>query len=118
MIPAIRDGSPRATLLVAMVEPVPAFLHVGLAGLPGIGDEACSGLGCDVHTRAGGEIVGRLGASVQHDDQGNRLPAIAGWYIQFVWPRTFPAAEVFCRKQPPVSGRTFAAGGRAKFVVL
>ena len=34
-------------------------------------------LGQRVHARAGGEVVGRLGAAVQHDDQRHRLAAVA-----------------------------------------
>ena len=41
-------------------------------------------LGERVHPRAGGEVVGRLGATVQHDDQGNRLPMIATGDVELV----------------------------------
>ena len=41
-------------------------------------------LGERVHPRAGGEVVGRLGAAVQHDDQGHRLPAIAAGDVELV----------------------------------
>jgi hypothetical protein len=43
------------------------------------------GFGGDIHPRSGSEIIGRLGAAVQHDDQWNGLPVIAGRDIQFVW---------------------------------
>ena len=36
-------------------------------------------LGERVHPRAGGEVVGRLGAAVQHDDQRQRLPVSSRW---------------------------------------
>ena len=40
--------------------------------------------GQQVHARAGGEIVRRLGAAVQHDDQRQRLPAIAARHVELV----------------------------------
>ena len=73
-----------AALLVARAEPVPALRGVGGGGLGRIGDEAGVLLGEHVHPRAGGEVVGRLGAAVQHDDQGDRLPTIAAGDVELV----------------------------------
>ena len=58
--------------LVGGAEPVPAALHVRRRVLRRIDDEAGALLGERVHPRAGREVVGRLGAAVQHDDQRAR----------------------------------------------
>ena len=50
--------------LVARAEPVPALLGVGGTRLRRVEDEEAILFGEDVHARAGGEVVGRLGASV------------------------------------------------------
>ena len=41
-------------------------------------------LGHLVHARAGREIVGRLGAAVQHHDERQRLPAISARHVELV----------------------------------
>ena len=61
-------------LLVGAAEPVPAFRRVGVAALRRIDHEAVLFFCDEVHPGAGGEIVRRLGAAVQHDDQRKRLP--------------------------------------------
>ena len=71
-------------LLVAGAEPVPALRRVGGAGLRGVDDEAGVLLGERVHARAGGEVVGRLGAAVQHHHQGQRLPVVAAGHVELV----------------------------------
>ena len=52
---------------------------------PGPGrHEAAMLLGKRVHPRAGGEVVGRLGAAMQHDHQRQRLPVIAARHVELV----------------------------------
>jgi hypothetical protein len=80
-------------LLVGRAEPVPAFLHVGRAGLPGIGDEAGMFLSRRVHARTGREVVGGLGAAVQHDDQGHGLATVAAGHVELVRPAAALIAE-------------------------
>ena len=80
-------------MLVGLAEPVPAFLHVRRAGLAGIGHEAGVLLGRQVHPRAGGEVVGRLGAAVQHDDQRHRLPMVAAGHVELVGAAAGRVAE-------------------------
>src|SRR5258708_18763447 len=63
--------------LIARAKPVPAFRRVRLAGLCRIDDETGLFFGDEIHARAGGEIVRRLGAAVQHDYQRERLPVVA-----------------------------------------
>ena len=62
-----------APLLVARAKPVPAFCLIGSAGLLRIGHKAVLLFRQEVHPGAGGEIVGRLGAAVKHDDQRKLL---------------------------------------------
>ena len=77
-------GLALAMLLVARAEPVPALRGVGGGGLGRIGDETGVLLGERIHPRAGGEVVGRLGAAVQHDDQRDRLATIAAGDVELV----------------------------------
>ena len=62
-----------APLLVAGAKPVPAFRLVGSARLFGIDHEAILLFRQEVHPRAGGEILRRLGAAVKHDHQRKRF---------------------------------------------
>ena len=71
-------------LLIARVEPVPAPGGVGRLGLRRIGDEERLLLGEIVHPRAGREVVGRLGAAVQHHHEGQRLSVVAAWNVELV----------------------------------
>ena len=73
-----------ATLLVARAKPIPALRGIGGGGLFWIRDQAGASLGECIHARAGGEVVGRLGAAVQHDDQGECLPVIAAGNVELV----------------------------------
>ena len=73
-----------ATLLVARPEPIPARRSIGGCGLFRVRNEEGAFLGDRVHACAGGEDVSRLGATVQHDDQRERLPLIGVRHIQFV----------------------------------
>ena len=77
-------GLARVALLVARAEPVPALRRVRGRRLRRIDDETGVLFGERVHARAGGEVVGRLGAAVQHDDQRQRLPAIAAGDVELV----------------------------------
>ena len=65
----------RVAPLVAGAEPVPAFGRVGGRWLARIGDHEPLGLRPLIHTRSRGEVVGVLGAAVQHDDQRDGSPA-------------------------------------------
>jgi hypothetical protein len=88
-----KRGLAGIALLVGRAEPVPAFLHVGRVGLPGIGDEAGMFLSRRVHARAGRKVVGGLGAAVQHDDQGHRLAMIVAGHVELVGPAAGLIAE-------------------------
>ena len=70
--------------LVGRAKPIPALRRVRVAGLCGIDHEAGLFFGDQVHARPGGEIVRRLGAAVQHDDQRERLPLIAAGDVELV----------------------------------
>ena len=91
-------GLALAALLVARAEPVPALRGIGGGGLGRIGDQAGVLLGEHVHPRAGGEVVGRLGAAVQHDDQGDRLPMIAAGDVELVVAAAGLVAVGGCQK--------------------
>ena len=71
-------------LLVARAEPVPALGGIGGLRLGRIGDEETQLLGEIVHPRAGGEIVGRLGAAVQHHHERQRLVRAAARDVELV----------------------------------
>ena len=86
-------GLASIALLVGRAEPVPAFLHVGRTGLPGVGDEAGPFFGRRIHARAGSEIVGGLGAAVQHDDQGHGLAMVAAGHVELIGPAAGLIAE-------------------------
>ncbi len=75
-----------AALLVARIEPVPAFGSVGGLRLGGVGDKEDMLLRQGVHLGAGGEVIRRLGAAVQHHDQGDRAPVVAARNIELVGP--------------------------------
>ena len=64
-------------LLVGLIEPVPAFLRRSPAGSGRDRRRSSPQPRRHVHAGAGGKIVGRLGAAVQHDDQRAR-PMMAG----------------------------------------
>ena len=68
-----QSGLPAITLLVTGAKPIPALLDVGGRRLVRIGDQEDLLLRQCVHPRAGSEIVGRLSASVQHDDERHGL---------------------------------------------
>ena len=72
-MPAISEGSPRPRCWSPGLNQFQHFEALADGGLRRIGDEAAVLLGERVHARAGGEVVGRLGAAVQHDDQRDRL---------------------------------------------
>jgi hypothetical protein len=85
---------PLAPVLVALAEPVPALLHVRRSGLPGIDHQAGVFLGRLVHARARGEVVGRLGATVQHDDEGHGpAGAVAARHVELVGATSGLVAE-------------------------
>ncbi len=76
--------------LVAGAEPVPALVGIRRLGLLRIGDEDIVRLGELVHARARREILRRLRAAVQHDEQRHRLPAMAGGDVE---PEAAPASR-------------------------
>ena len=77
-------GLAAVALLVLRLEPVPALGDVGRGRLGRVGDQAAMLLGQHVHPRAGGEVVGRLGAAVQHDHQRQCLPVIGAGHVELV----------------------------------
>src|SRR5260370_32393982 len=77
-------GFALATLLVSRIEPVPALRGVSGGGLRRIGDEAGVLFGECVHARAGGKVVRRLGATVQHNAQRECLPTITAGNVELV----------------------------------
>ena len=79
-----QGGFAAVALLVLRLEPVPALGDVGRGGLGRIGNQAAMLLGQHVHPRAGGEVVGRLGAAVQHDHQRQSLPVIGAGHVELV----------------------------------
>src|SRR5215216_1278603 len=83
VMPAMSDGSPRPRCWGGL-ESVPALLRVGVASLRGIRNEERVLLGELVHARAGSEVVRTLGATMEHDDQGNGLPGVAARDVKFV----------------------------------
>ena len=105
-----------AALLFAAVEPVPASRRVGRCGLRRIGDEERVLLGAVVHPCAGREIIGRLGAAVQHhhERQGPARPGGSArracssgcrphWHRRR--PRTSPPGHDHRRRPHPAIGR-------------
>src|SRR5947207_10366163 len=79
--------------LIARTKPVPALGDVGGSRLLRIDDKAVVFLGAQVHPRARGKVVGRLGAAVQHDDQRQRLAAILARNIEFIGSASGVIAE-------------------------
>ena len=72
-------------LLVSLIEPVPALLHIRRVRLPWISNKAGMFFGRLIHASAGSEVLGRLLTAVQHDDERNRLArAVAARHIEFV----------------------------------
>ena len=67
-----------AALLVRLAEPVPAFGAVGVARLSRVEDQEAVLLSELIHAGAGGEVVGRLLATMQHDEEGDRLAGTLG----------------------------------------
>ena len=67
-----KGGFTSIPLLVAGAKPVPTLRRVRMARLDGIGHKTGLFLGDQIYARPSGEIVGRLGASVQHNDQRER----------------------------------------------
>src|SRR6185437_11373428 len=70
--------------LVSSAEPVPTFGEVGRRRLPRIGDQTSLLLGQFIHARSNGEVIRRLPAAMQHDDQWEVCAAIAAWNVQFI----------------------------------
>ena len=74
--------------LILRPEPIPALRDICAQSLLGIGDEEAMLLGEVVHPRSGREVVGGLGAAVQHHDQCALLIIALGGNVEFVFPRT------------------------------
>ena len=68
-----QSGLSAIPLLITGTKPIPALLGVGRRRLGRIGDQEDLLLRQRVHSCAGRKIVRRLGASVQHDDERDRL---------------------------------------------
>ena len=101
VMPAISEGSP-SPRLVAAAEPVPALRGVGGSVLCRIGDEAGALFGQHVHARANGEVIRRLDAAVQHDDQGKRLPTIVAGDVELIGAATGLVAVKSIHELSPV----------------
>jgi hypothetical protein len=54
---------------------VPAFAHIRAARLGGIDDDSALFRSQQIHARARGKILRRLGAAMQHDDDGQGFGA-------------------------------------------
>ncbi len=80
--------------LVGEIEPVPAGGRVGARSLGRIGDAEAALLGEPVHARADREVVGPLGATVQHDDQRDPAALGAARDIELIVPRAGGRGEV------------------------
>jgi hypothetical protein len=75
-------------LLIGGAKPVPALRDIRRLSLCRIGDQECSLLSQMVHPRAGGKVIWRLGAAVQHHHKGQRLFFVATWNIELVPPNS------------------------------
>lgn len=75
------------TALVLGAEPVPAAVHVGSGRLCRIDHDHALSRGPRVHPGAGGEVLWRLGAAVQHDHHGAGRVRQRLWAKQQVVPR-------------------------------
>ena len=65
-------------------KPVPALRGIGGLRLDRIDDETPALFGGEVHARPRGEIIGRLRASMQHDDQRARLIVESAGNVELV----------------------------------
>ena len=86
-------GFPFTATLVLEIEPVPADGRIGRRRLSRIGGDETVLFGKDVHARPQREIVGILGAAVQHHEQRALAPVCGGRDINFVVPGTCRATE-------------------------
>ena len=73
--------------LVVVLEPVPAARWIGLLCLRGVQHEEITLQARLVHARARGEVVGVLGAAVQHHHHRQCLTTVAWWHIELVLER-------------------------------
>jgi hypothetical protein len=89
--PGDQRGLAAVALLIGGAEPIPAFLGIGRTRLLGVGDEEALLFGQLVHPRAGGKILGRLGAAMQHHHQGKRLSVIGAGNVE---PVGAPAGRI------------------------
>jgi hypothetical protein len=80
-------------LLVPEIEPVPACQLIGVRRLNRIDDDQAMLLSQSVHARPRCEVVGILGAAVEHDNQRKRPASRIARDIDFVVPRTGFAGE-------------------------
>ncbi len=77
----------RIAPLIVRAEPVPALLRVGRGGLRRVRHEKAVLLRERVHSRTGGEVVGRLGAAVQHHDERKPFAGPVGGKVELVGAR-------------------------------
>src|ERR1039457_2028566 len=80
--PGDEGGFAGALVLVRRLEPVPVPPVVGDAVLLRVGHEEGVPLGQLVHPCAGREVVSGLRAAVQHHDQRDLLPGVAGGNVE------------------------------------
>jgi hypothetical protein len=106
-----------ATLLVGRTKPVPAFRLIGFATLSGINYEATLRFCAEIHARPGREIIRRLGATVEHDDQRKRLSIVTAWDEKLVRAASGSIAEEAINESRTIwhsiACRWWGAGGYA-----
>ncbi|MNC84602.1 hypothetical protein D3C83_01600 [compost metagenome] len=91
-------GFALAALLVMAAEPVPAFAGILALRLRGIRDHVAMLLCERVHARAAREVLGSLGAAMQHHDERRRI-AEAAWNEELVMHFTCVAREELIEKR-------------------
>ena len=84
VIPAIREGSPLSRSWSSPLNQFQHFEEFADGDCAGIGDEEALLFRQFVHSRSGGEVVGRLLAAVQHHNQWQRFSAITAWDEELV----------------------------------
>ncbi len=97
-----QQGLALAAGLVARTEPVPAFGGIGRRSLFRIGHKAVVPVGAHIHPGAGSKIIGRLSTTVQHDNQWQRLAAIAARHEELIGAAAGLVAVGLREKPSPV----------------
>jgi len=85
--------------LIANIKPIPTFLWVRSRALFGIGDQTRCLIGENVHVRATREVVGRLRAAMQHDDERTHLTMVAERNVERIPARSRSICERVTRRR-------------------